>query len=104
MQLPVHPSIEGRNGGYYIAGTRISLESVAYALRRGETVPEILADFPAITSREKLEAAVAFVQSHPREVDAYLEESARRWDEARKQNPTALTEKVRMYRQRLKSA
>jgi uncharacterized protein (DUF433 family) len=96
--LPANPNIERRNEGYYIAGTRISLESIAYALRRGETVPGILADFPVIASREKLEAVVALNKDQPREVEAYLVESSRRWQAARKLNPPDLTEKARLYR------
>jgi len=53
--------VEERNRGYYIAGTRISLDSIAYALKRGETADEILADFPALKSRQKLEGAIAFI-------------------------------------------
>ena len=98
QRLPVNPNIERRNEGYYIVDTRISLASVAYALRRGETVEDIEADFPAIASHEKLEAVIAFIQGHPREVEAYLMEVTRRWDEARKQNPPELTEKARAYR------
>jgi uncharacterized protein (DUF433 family) len=96
--LPANQNIESRNEGYYIAGTRISLESIAYALQRGETVPDILADFPVIASREKLEAVVAYIQDHPLEVEAHLAESSRRWEAARKLNPPALTEKARLYR------
>lgn len=72
--LPASQYIEARGDGYRVAGTRISLDSIAYAVRRGETVGDILADFPALQSRQKLEGVIAFVQSHPREVDAYLAE------------------------------
>src|ERR1039457_593200 len=67
--LPASQYIEARGDGYRVAGTRISLDSIAYAVRRGETVGDILADFPAIQSRQKLEGVIAFVQSHPREVE-----------------------------------
>jgi uncharacterized protein (DUF433 family) len=53
--MPTNEYVEIRNGGYYLAGIRISLDSVAYSLRRGETVEEILDNFPALSSREKLE-------------------------------------------------
>jgi len=92
------PYVEIRGGGYYLAGTRISLDSIAYALRRGETVEEILADFPVLESREMLEGAIAFIQAHPREVDAYLEEHDKRWEEASKLNPPDFVERARKYR------
>jgi uncharacterized protein (DUF433 family) len=96
--LPASQYIEARGDGYRVAGTRISLDSIAHALRRGETVGEILADFPALQSRQTLEGVVAFVQAHQREVGAYLAEQDRRWDRARKGNPPDLVEKARRYR------
>jgi len=79
--------------------TRISLDSVAYALKRGETVEEILADFPVIENRQGLEGAIAFIKAHPVEVEAYLAEQADRYEELRKQNPPPpeITERVRRY-------
>jgi len=97
-ELPASQYIEVRGAGYRIAGTRISLDSIAYAVRRGETVEDILADFPALQSRQKLEGAIAFVQSHSREVDAYLAERASHGNRARKANPPDLVEKARRYR------
>jgi len=35
--------VEQRNGGYYVAGTRVSLDSIVYAFLRGET-PEGIQD------------------------------------------------------------
>src|SRR6266436_4528075 len=98
-EMPTSRYIEIRNRGCYIAGTRISLDSVAYAIRRGETVEGILADFHALESRQKLEGAIEFIQSHPREIEAYLTEQAERWEEARKLNPPELAEKARKYRE-----
>ena len=102
VELPTSPYIETRNGGYYLAGVRISLDSIAWGLRRGETVEEILADFPAIKSRETLEGAVAFIKAHPKEIKAYLAQQDREWEEARKLNPPELVEKVRKYREERK--
>jgi uncharacterized protein (DUF433 family) len=93
-------SIEERNGGYYVAGTRITLDSIAYALKRGETVDEILADFPALQSRQKLEGAIAFIRAHSEEVEAYLADEALAWEEARRMNPPDLVERVGRYRAR----
>jgi uncharacterized protein (DUF433 family) len=98
MNLPEHPSIELRDGGYFLAATRISLASVAYAVRRGESVEEILADFPALESRWTLEGAVAFVRDHPAEIEAFLAEEERQWEKAcRELNPPHLVEKFRRY-------
>ena len=106
IEIPANEYVEARHEGYYIAGTRISLDSIAYALSRGDTVQEILADFPALESRHKLEGAIAFIEAHPAEVLAYLTEKARRWKEARNLNPPTLAERAAKYRGKkdLKSA
>jgi uncharacterized protein (DUF433 family) len=100
IEMPPGAAVEQRNQGYYVAGTRISLDSVAWALKRGDPPDEILADFPALGSRQRLEAAVAFINSHPREIEAYLAEGVRAWEEARKLNPPELVERSRRFRER----
>jgi len=82
--------VEQRNGGYYVAGTRVSLDSVVYAYRRGESAEEIASDFEALTL-EQVENAIAFYLANRPEVDLYLqhqrEEYNRLYQEARAKNP-----------------
>ena len=40
--------IEQRNGGYYVAGTRISLDSVVYSFNEGQSSEAIQKDFPSL--------------------------------------------------------
>lgn len=47
--------VEQRNGGYYVVGTRVSLDSVVYAFLRGE----IANAFPAL-SLEQAHGAIAY--------------------------------------------
>jgi hypothetical protein len=54
------------------AKAAISLDSIAQALKRGETTDEILADFPALKSRRKLEGAIAFIKAHPKEIERLM--------------------------------
>ena len=96
--LPVSQYIEASGDGHRLAGTRISLESVAYAVRRGETVDDILADFLAPQSGQTVEGAVAFVRSHSREIGAYLAKQSSSWARAREANPPDLVEMARRYR------
>jgi uncharacterized protein (DUF433 family) len=77
VEIPTNEFVERRGDGYYLAGSRISVDSIAYAVRRGQTVDEILANFPVLESRELVEGAIACIQAHPQEVDAYLAEKAR---------------------------
>ena len=58
--------VEQRNGGYYIAGSRISLDSILYALRRGEKPETILEHFPTIGLLAKVYGAIAFALDHPK--------------------------------------
>jgi hypothetical protein len=41
VELPASPCMERRNEGYHMSGRRISLDSVAYGVIRGESVDEI---------------------------------------------------------------
>ena len=69
--------IEQRNGGYYVAGTRISLDSVVWAFQQGESPEQILEGYPLLGSLAKAYGAIAFYLDHKVEIDKYLVESAR---------------------------
>ena len=51
--MPTSEYIETRNGGCYVAGTRIGLDVVTHAFRRGRTAEDILRSFPSIGSLAK---------------------------------------------------
>ncbi len=60
---------------------------MAWALRHGQVINEILDDFPALQEywgpargREMVEEAVAFIREHPQHVDEYLKEKQRLWE------------------------
>lgn len=82
--------VEQRNGGYYVQGTRVSLDSVVYAFLRGESSDGIAESFPAL-SLEQVYGAVAFYLAHRETIDGYLQEGkvefARLRDEARRNHP-----------------
>jgi uncharacterized protein (DUF433 family) len=64
--------IEERNGGYYIAGTRISLDSIVYSFERGNSPESIQKDFPLLRLPH-IYGAIAFYLDHQGSVRAYLE-------------------------------
>src|SRR5919198_3343419 len=68
--------VEQRDGGYYVAGERVSLDSLVYAFRRGASPETIRRSFPVLTL-EQVYGAITFYLAHEQEVDAYLEESER---------------------------
>ena len=67
--------IEQRDGGYYVAGTRISLDSVVYAFNRGDSPERILEEFPLLDKVSRVYGAIAFYLDHKAEIDKYLEET-----------------------------
>src|SRR5207237_9720803 len=65
--------IEQREGGYYMAGTRVSLDSLVYGFRSGESPETIQQQFPSL-SLEQVYGAIAFYLGHQAEVDANISE------------------------------
>src|SRR5262249_29463828 len=85
--MPTSQYIEPRNGGYYIAGTRIGLDLVVYDFREGRSPEEIIQSYPSIGSLAKLYGAITFVLEHPKEIDAYLAEQERAFEEFKASHP-----------------
>ncbi|MBI4909712.1 MAG: DUF433 domain-containing protein [Acidobacteria bacterium] len=69
--------VEQREGHYYVATTRVSLDSVVYAFNRGESPERILENFPLIEMLSRIYGAIAFYLDHKAEIDQYLEISSR---------------------------
>jgi uncharacterized protein (DUF433 family) len=82
--------VEQREGGYFIAGSRVSLDSVVYAFLRGESPEGIVDSFPAL-SLEQVFGAVAYYLANRSSIDAYLRdgraEFAQMRDKARREHP-----------------
>ena len=79
---PMHSEyIEGRNGGYYIAGTRILLDSVVYSFERGNSPEAIQQEFPLLRLPQ-IYGAIAFYLDHQADVRLYLEQEERRIQES----------------------
>jgi uncharacterized protein (DUF433 family) len=63
--------VEKVNGFYRIAGTRVSLDSLVYAFRDGDTAETIARSFPVLTL-EQVYGAIAWYLAHRAEVDEHL--------------------------------
>lgn len=63
--------IEERNGGFYVAKTRVSLDSLVYCFREGESPETIRHSFASLTL-EQVYGAIAFYLAHEQEVDANI--------------------------------
>jgi len=79
--------VEVRNGGYYVAGTRIGLDVLVYDFRRGRSAEAIFEAYPSIGSLAKVYGAIAFILQHPAEVEAYLKDQDRIFEEIKAQYP-----------------
>jgi uncharacterized protein (DUF433 family) len=66
--------VEQRDEGYWIRGTRISLDSVVYAFQRGAAPESIQRAFPLLTL-EEIYGAITFYLAHKQEIDTYLEQA-----------------------------
>lgn len=64
--------IEQRDGTYWVAGSRVSLDSLVYAYWNGQSAESIAQSFPVLTL-EQVYGALAFYLAHQTEIDAYLE-------------------------------
>ncbi|MCF4967595.1 DUF433 domain-containing protein [Nostoc sp. CMAA1605] len=64
--------VEYQNDGYWVEGTRISLDSVVYAFRGGLSPESIVQSFPLLTL-EQVYGAIAFYLANRVEIDSYLE-------------------------------
>lgn len=94
--------VDKRRGGYYVQGTRVSLDSVVYAFLRGESPEGVTESFPALTL-EQVYGAITYYLANHRQVDAYLRrgkaEFARLRKQARAKHPQ-LYAKLNAARQR----
>jgi uncharacterized protein (DUF433 family) len=79
--------VEIRNGGYYVAGTRIGLDVLVYDFRRGRSAEAIFEAYPSIGSLAKVYGAITFILEHPNEVEAYLKDQDRIFEELKAQYP-----------------
>ena len=72
--------VEQRDGGYYVAGVRISLDSIVYAFNRGDSPERILEEFPLLDKVSRVYGAIAFYLDHRAEIDKYLEDTEREFE------------------------
>jgi uncharacterized protein (DUF433 family) len=96
--------VEQREGGYYIVGTRISLDSIVYPFKNGASPEAILRSFPLIGSLEKVYGAITFYLANTEAVEAYLDEQERLSEEAASKQapiPEGLAKKLSRAREAL---
>lgn len=88
------PLAAGSDGVIRVAGTRVTLDTVAYAFEHGATAEEIVQQYPSLPLAE-VYSVLGYVLSHRAEVEAYLAERAQhratvRAEAERRFNPTGI--------------
>jgi len=94
--------VEQRNGGYYVSGTSVSLDSIVYAYRRGESAESIRQSFPSLNLVQAY-GAITFYLANQDAVDAYLAQTEKEWDEFEREHPLpeGLRQKLERARQEI---
>jgi len=91
--------VEQREGGYWVAGTRVSLDSIVYAFLGGQTAESIAQSFPVLTL-EQVYGAIAFYLANRADIDAYLAKTKADFEATRQ----ALRDADPMFYQKLADA
>ncbi len=80
--------VEKRDGVLRVADTRVSLDSVVYAFRDGQTPESIAQSFPLLTL-EQVYGAIAVYLANRAEIDAYLEKEEAHFEAFRRETRAA---------------
>jgi uncharacterized protein (DUF433 family) len=94
--------VEQCDGGYFLEGTRVSLDSVVYAFLRGESRQGIAESFPAL-ELEQIFGALAYYMANRDLVDRYLSDGRHEFEAMRQaalQNNPAFYAKLAEARRR----
>ena len=76
MAYPVSSYIEERDGGLYVAGTRVSLDSVVIRFQQGASPEKIVQSFPAL-KLSQVYGAIAYYLEHEQTIGEYIAEGER---------------------------
>ena len=94
--------VEQRDGGYYVAGTRIGLDSLVLAFKDGESPETILRSFPLAGPLVRVYGAIVFYLENKEKVEAYLKDQERLWADVKimeTELPEPLAERLREARE-----
>lgn len=96
--------VEQRGDGWYLAGDRISVDSIIYSFREGLSPEAISREcFPSLTL-EQVYGAITFYLANRAELDAYLEKAeaeGEAWRTAQRASDSAFLEKMARARREL---
>jgi uncharacterized protein (DUF433 family) len=76
MDYPASPYVEYRNGGLYVAGTGVSLDSVIIGFQRGASPEKIVQSFPTL-KLSQVYGVIAYYLENETIVGEYVSEGER---------------------------
>ena len=91
--------VDQRNGMYYVAGTRVMLDSIALGFLNGSSPETIRENFPTLTL-EQVYGATAFYLRNRDAVEAAMSDREHVEDEFRKAHPAPLHLREKLARAR----
>lgn len=97
--------VEQRNGGYYISGTRVSLDSVVQCFNEGLSPEAIVEEFDTLTLAQVFGALAFYLESQPA-IDAYRILQRQRFEAMRRSSaplPLPLRERLDAAREQIRS-
>ena len=98
-----HEYVEEREGGLYVAGSRISLASIIVAFQEGDSPETIREKYPSLNLAQ-VYGAIAFYLNHPSEAEAYLASLQEKWNALEREAhapPPDMQKRLEAARQRL---
>lgn len=97
--------VEERNGGYYVAGTRISLDSIVQCFSEGLSPEAIWGEFETLTLAQVF-GAIAFYLDNQPAIDSYRMRQMQRFEAMRRATdplPAGLIQRLDSAREHLHS-
>ena len=97
--------VEERNGGYYVAGSRVSLDSIVQCFQEGLSPEAILGEFDSLNLAQVFGAIAFYLENQPT-VDSYRLRQEQRFEAMRRAAaplPADLRERLDEARARLPS-
>lgn len=90
MTHPVSPYIEERNGGLYVAGTRVSLDSVVIGFQQGDSPEKIVESFSTLKLSQVYGVIAYYLENEP-VIREYVAEGEREFERERAAAPLSQT-------------
>jgi uncharacterized protein (DUF433 family) len=97
--------VEERDGGYYVAGTRVSLDSIVQCFNEGLSPETILEEFDTLTLAQVFGVITFYLENQPA-IDAYRVRQKQRFESVRRASaplPADLRERLDAAREQLHS-